>query len=577
MRRFLLFLALLTGVVLNGCGVDKSFVWQQIATEVRVGGDGDLQVTESLTLGYTGGPFTFAFRDLSNRRLDSIGNITVYEGERAFRQVQERESTEPYTFSISREDGAQRVRWVYPPTTGGTRTFTLRYDVVGAVRRSATADEVWWALVFAEREEVVEQAEGRILLPEPISEGQLEATTPNVPGAITWAPGSVSVRARDIPPGRELTLRLRFPTGVVSGDQPAWQVADAAQADYDATVRPLVNVVLSALAALLLVFLSLLIWAWWRNNRDPRPSGFAADELPVRPDNLSPALAGTLVGAAGGQALLGTLIDLANRGALELHETLGGWRGHTRQVVLRRTDRPIDDLVSHEAAALDAVFGGASEVALHGASMVLTQAAAAEGRRYRAELIERGYLEADRLARGRRGMVRGTAVMTAGLVFFLLAAFFAERYSWWLPVVAAVLALAGMAWLLAASAVRGVTQRGADALARWQAFRRYLRRLSADHAPEGQFDWLLPYAVALGVAAHVTKVFGATAEPLPVWYYPIFAGTPPGHGSGVSTMQPTLLLHDFSQNFATALSSAGGSVGGGTASGASGGGGGGAG
>jgi uncharacterized membrane protein len=367
-------------------------------------------VTETLTLRYSGGPFTFAFRDLPNRRLDSIDNITVREGERTFRQVQERESTEPYTFSVSSEDGAQRVRWVYPPTSDGTRTFTLRYDVVGAVRRSVTADEVWWALVFAEREELVEEAEGQIQLPEPVPQDQLDAMTPDVPGAITHAPGRVAVQARDIPPGRELTLRLRFPAGVVSGDQPAWQVADAAQAEYDATVRP--------------------------------------------------------------------------------------------------------------------------------------------------------------------------AVMAAGFVFFLLSAFFAERYSWWLPVVAAVLALAGLAWLIVASTVRAVTQRGADALARWRAFQRYLRRLSADYAPQGQFDSLLPYSIALDVAAHVTKVYGATAEPLPAWYYPIVVGTQPSHGSGMSGVQPTLLLHDFSQNFVAAFSSAGGSGGtggGAAAGGASGGGGGGAG
>jgi hypothetical protein len=43
MRRFLVFLVLLAGLVLNGCGADKSFVWQRIATDVQVSDDGGLQ------------------------------------------------------------------------------------------------------------------------------------------------------------------------------------------------------------------------------------------------------------------------------------------------------------------------------------------------------------------------------------------------------------------------------------------------------------------------------------------------------------------------------------------------------
>jgi hypothetical protein len=338
MRRVALSIWILV-LLLAGCGsASKEFVWQRIDTDVQVRADGGLGVTETMTLRYTGGPFTFAFRDLPNRRLDGISSISIGDGERAFRQVDDPEGEEPYTFSVTAEDGTQRVRWVYPATAGGTRTFVLRYDVVGAIRRYDTNDELWWSLVFADREEVVEQASGRIRLPAAVPVDQLDATTPEVAAAIERAPGQVHAQANDIPGGQELTLRVRFPKNIVAGAVPAWQASAAAQEAYDTTTRPFVNIALSALAAGLLLLFGVLIALWWRRNRDPRPIGFAANEFPTPPENLAPAPAAKLLGQGAGPALHATLFDLANRGYITLRETRGGWRNMTTQITATRTD-----------------------------------------------------------------------------------------------------------------------------------------------------------------------------------------------------------------------------------------------
>lgn len=590
----LIILMMLALLALAGCGGggsgggSREFVWQRIDTQVAVRADGTLGVTETLTLRYTGGPFTFAFRDLPERRLDGITNVRVSDGDQAYGQTQDEESETPYTFSLDEEDGAQRVRWVYPATTGGERTFTLSYDVAGAVRRGTDADEVWWSVVFPNREELVEQATGTITLPTAVPANELSAAAPDVPGTLAVAPGQASVQAANIPPDEELTLRLRFPTGVVAGSAPAWQAADETQSQYDATLRPTVNVALSALSAVLAVLLAGLLWLWWRRNRDAQPMGMVDGMVGSPPDDLPPAVAAKLVGTGDNQAMMATLLDLANRGFLVFNERAGGMFGGSTKLAVARADRMPAELSPHERATLDAVLQNDEEALLDSSNKAVARALPKLGAEAQTELIQRGLLSEAGLARRRQGFIIGTVLLIVGLAALIPALVFAERYSFWLPVAACVLVAGGAAWLIVASAVRGLTEAGSSALARWRGFQRYLRQFTTETAPSGQFGALLPYSVAVGDPSRLTKSYARTAEPLPVWYYPVLLGNR-GSSSGVGGSgfdggaSNSMLLGDFSQNFISALNgatsgvtgSSGGSTGGG--GGASGGGGGGAG
>lgn len=582
-RLYLCALTLLALLALASCGSQKSYTWQRIQSDVQVRASGTLAVTETLTLRYTGGPFTFAFRDLPDRRIDDITNISVTADGRSFQQVTDEESAQPFTFSVSREDDAQRIRWVYPETVGGTQTFTLRYDVAGAVRRYADADEIWWSFVFPNRDAPVEQAVGQMTLPAPVPAAQLDATTPDVAASVERGPGTASVEATNIAAGKELTLQLRFPKNIVGGAAPAWQAAADAQDRYNATTRPTVNVALSALAAGMLVLLAGLLFAWWRRNRDPQPTGIAFTEAVQPPDDLAPALAAKLTGNGDGQALLGTLLDLANRGYLTLHEDAQGQDAGTGRIMAARTDEPRADLAPYERQTLDALFGDAREVDVKKQRAALSKASSVAGKTSQTQLIARDLLSEIGLARRRRGLIIGAVLFGVGLVAFIPAALFAERYSVWLPVLAGVVALAGLGWLFVAALVRGVTEQGAQALARWKAFQTYLKRIKPEQAAHGQFSTLLPYAAALGDTSHLTITYSTVAEPLPIWYYPMLAQGGQHSASSAGVAGNGLMLHDFSQNFLASLTNVSGSTGAsgtgsvGGAGGASGGGGGGAG
>ena len=211
-------------------------MWELLDTDIQVQAIGDLDVTEVLTLRYSGGPFTFAYRDLPSNDLDGITNIRVLSGEQNYRQVQDEESEEPGTFAVFREDDSLRVRWVYAPTTDADRSFTLRYSVEGAVAQGENADEVWWPVVFPARKEPVQNARGRIALPAPVPPAQMEVQMPNVQGAVEESPGVVTLNAQNIAPrDRLIVIGPAFRTDVVNAPDPAGRLRSETRTS---TTRP---------------------------------------------------------------------------------------------------------------------------------------------------------------------------------------------------------------------------------------------------------------------------------------------------------------------------------------------------
>jgi hypothetical protein len=96
MRRTFYIALLLALLALGGASTalaqDKAFVWQRIDSDVQVQPDGTLRVVETLTLRFTGGTFTFAYRDLPERRLDGISNIAVADDEQAYTLVDDEDN-----------------------------------------------------------------------------------------------------------------------------------------------------------------------------------------------------------------------------------------------------------------------------------------------------------------------------------------------------------------------------------------------------------------------------------------------------------------------------------------------------
>lgn len=536
-QRLVALLAYLLILVVPGHASAKSYSWKSIESTVQVQQDGTLNVAEKLTLAYTDGTFTFAYRDLPNRRLDAIRNIAVRQGTMLYRQVDDPESTQPYTFSVTQNGSTQRVRWVYPPTGSGTRTFTISYVVDGAIRRFDDHDQIWWSMVFADRDGPMQQAIGRITLPQAVPQAQLRADTPDSAGSISLTPGSAAVAGTNIAAGQELTLRLDFPKGVVAGPEPAWQSGAAAEEQFNSTLRPQVDAGLWGGSGLLaLLFGGAGVW-WWRKRRDPQPGSVRNPT----PEQIAPGVAGWLAGS-NQQAMLATIFDLANRGVISIREepTAAG----KSSLIAVHNDVPSASLSQSEQLVLQTLFDGQREAEWSKRQSALGGAASAYGALVQQEAAAQGLYDASATG-GRKTLINGGLILLlVGALALIVALVMFGRYTGLSALPGGALALIGVVWLMLGASIRGITRRGADLRADWQAFSQRLRDMTPTGAQAGQFANLLPYATAFGSADKLIGTYAQTPEPLPGWYQP----DRPLDGAGVGQARS---LQQFGTNFQT--------------------------
>ena len=578
MRRILLILLIVP--FLLACGTEKAFHWSRFDSNVVIEPNGTLQVTETIGLKFDSGSFTFAYRDIDKRYLEGISNVSLSENDQAYQLTNDDESKQPLTFAIINDDDMTRIRWVYPETTSGNeRVFTLRYTVAGAVRQYPDGSQIWWAFVPAKREAQVDSSENTItgIANAPfkasaiVGESQTTLNGTNMPSitAKTNAPTvqingtNALVNEQNIPADKELSVVVQYPAGVLNGAKPAWQVVLDAQNAYNVSTRPRVNMLLSAIAAGLAVLLGALWWSWMRRTKDPAPLGAITHETLAAPSTLTPAEAGKLLGQYDGRLFLGTLFDLAQRGHLRILEQPKS-RWGTADMHLERL-RSDDRLQPFEAELLNNLFQGQTATVLKTGDGRSIKLASTLGKQVDARLFEQGLLDHASIQRRNKGSIIGVVLMIVGFVGFVPGAILAQRVSVWLPILGAVVFIMGMIWLFGALSRRGVTQTGATERAQWQAFQSGLRKIRQPN--EQQFAYLLPFAAALADATKLTKIYSDDDSTLlPMWFVPNMEN---GHAMAAGSGGESFMLHDFSQNFLSMMSST--SVGAGASSGGGGG------
>jgi uncharacterized membrane protein YgcG len=201
--------------------------------DLRLQQDGTLNVTERLTLRYSGGPFSSASREIPFTRLDAIEAITVSEAETSYQQnsAQQNSAQEntdqrtPATFQITRDPQKVMIKWFYPPTSNSERTFTLHYRVRGVVRVGREEDELWWVAIFPDRIVPVEHSRVTLTLPEAAHPSTNDVSIPlGDLGKLAIEQNVISITHDEpLPPDMQVDMRVRLPGDLITSAAPQWQ------------------------------------------------------------------------------------------------------------------------------------------------------------------------------------------------------------------------------------------------------------------------------------------------------------------------------------------------------------------
>jgi len=190
----------------------KSGYWDRFDVDITVNEDGTFWVQEMQVLSFSGGTFTYVYRNINMDRLNKITDVQVMGDNELYT---ESSGGAPNTYEISTEDGDRYIKWYFAPTEE-RHTYILRYLVHGGLRYYDDGDQLWWKAVPADLIARVENSTVTVHLPAGATAEVVEAY--NVTSQITGkGTRTVTFEAQEpIYPGTEYEVRVQFPHGIVS-------------------------------------------------------------------------------------------------------------------------------------------------------------------------------------------------------------------------------------------------------------------------------------------------------------------------------------------------------------------------
>jgi uncharacterized membrane protein len=334
---------MIVGAAIVPCDA-KSYRVAKIHVDAAVSSDGSMRVTENITYIFDGS-FKFAYRDIPTKPGERLSGFVMSDDEKSYTRS---DGEQPGTYGVAENGGVTRITWYYR-AKNQNKTFSLAYTIHGLVQRHNDIAELYYQFVGGDWDRPIGDVFVRVRMPEGVRASDLRA----------WAHGPLHGVVEIADPSAEVTLavaplpartfweaRILCPPELFSdvasspgGDRMAAILAEEAAWAAEANKRrearrerAEVNALRarerSALAKKLLpicVFLALAGLAIWfvlfRRHGWPHPTRthVAPGEIPSKhpPAVLSYLLHRTV----SGPSIVATLVDLANRGYLEIHES----------------------------------------------------------------------------------------------------------------------------------------------------------------------------------------------------------------------------------------------------------------
>jgi uncharacterized membrane protein len=590
----------------------KSFSITRIRVDAQVLSNGDVRVTDTRTLDFSGS-YHFVYWDLATEGSSGI----VIRGASG-PATGDPSTMVPYVFSESAPVGVASSDFetygvrdlsnvvtvqLNFEVTDATASFTVRYVAKGAAKRFTDTAQLYWKFIGADTAVESRDVAVTVHLPDGVTRDQVRAWAHGpLWGSVTIEPdASVVMTVDPLPAQTFVEGRILFPAAALpeAPQQPGvklkqalaeeQRLADQANRDrFWARVKVIGWGVVGVgfpLAALVL-----LIVLYVRYGREPATQ-FQAQYLRDLPQpDLPPALAAFIwrMGSVGSDDVTATLLDLVNRKVIDLERvvvTKDGFFRDSEDVSYKLTlhGERLGELLDYERQLCTFLFhqmADGDELVLSELKTIATSRRASFAKGYQTwknrvekEGEQRGYLDpkADRMAFAASAfafvaiVAAGAAGVFSGFFWFFLG----------IPV--------GVVLIFVARIVKRRSPEAAELHAQYAALQRYLRDFGRldEKPPDAVVLWekFLIYAVVFGIADQVTKsmtvkVPEVVSDPAFRTPYLLWWGMP-GDPAGLSVFNEIHQSFSEAVSVATSSSSSGSGGGGGFSGGGGGGGGGG--
>jgi hypothetical protein len=551
----LLIILTLLAVVVTPVFAAKDYRAERFAVQFDLQPDGLALVTETVVFRFEGGPFTYVFRDIDAAETDGVAFLEAsMDGE------QMPLGTQAGQVEVTGSDPLT-VKWHFAPTSNDTHQFVVRYRVQGVVRKE-NADTIYWPAIPEEHEYPIDRSS--VTITYPAAAQPIEPPTLDREFESSALPNGYRLTTTGIADDQSVILTARFVAGTAAAMPPQWQIQQQQAEAVGAAVQPIGW--LAAAVTLVLGSAGLFVYA-----RAQRRDSIAPADLPAHtpPGDVPPALVGELT--QQWQSLMGTLFDLAQRGVVEIHESLGQWGTKKFTLEVKNSAAPLSAIEQGLLAAI--VKPGETLVDMSQIWTRLTGNSKLVSEPLEQEMIKRGWLDLDRKRLRSHLGIAGFLLLVVSMGSFFMGIIGLKagtpdvtQASLWAAVigVAASGFVLSIAMLIYAATFSPLTPEGETEAARWKSFAKYLKQVSKDKssaAPAADFERYLVWAVVFGLgsawAKHYQRVGGV---PWPAWFQ-----AAPGSDGDFSAIIAVMVASDSAAGVG---GSDGGASGGGGASGA---------
>jgi uncharacterized membrane protein len=509
----------------------RDLVFQHFDAQIYVRADGTIDVTETMETQFIGS-WHGIYRTIPVEYSDPHGlNYTLL-----IEDVSATDDTgQKLKLEQNREGRYVKFKIYLPAAEDATRTITLHYRVLDAMRFFADHDELYWNVTGDEWQNAIDLVTARIELPEGVTGLRAIAYTGVFGSHAQDAQVEVGSNYVQIRSTRRLGYRQGL-TAVVGFDKGFVQPPSAGE-QFTRFLRSNLPLFIPVIAFFV------MLWLWWTRGRDPARNAISVQYEP--PDKLTPGECGTLVdNEAAMRDITATLVDLAVKGYMTIEQIdeshlLG--LTHSKEYIfhLKKPPGEWDSARPHEQEMLSALFdaGATTDVKLSDLQNHFYKCLPMIRDRIFSALMSDGYYlhRPDTVKQGYMGVgILIGFLMTAGTRFLSAITGIASG-TWVIAGLATGAVIAIFGWFMSARTITG-----ARALEKVLGFEEFLGRVEKDQIERLQktpelFEKFLPYAMALQVEKKWVQAFSGIAVQPPQWY----------QGSYGSSFTPYFLVNDL--------------------------------